>query len=943
MSDGIAAHLPALHIADLQSGSTVPSLVVCRPVEAAVVADFLASASTDPAGLLVEGEPGIGKTTLWLAAVDEALELGMRVLSARATETESVLAYGSLADLLGGVDDAAFAELPAPQRLALDRVLLRADPDDLATDQRAVAAAFLAIVSGLSRERPVVLAIDDLQWLDPSSRQVLVFAARRLTGRVGVLGTVRSAPEAGSAVSWLQLPKPDAIERIRLHPFNIGVLRQVLSERLGRAYPRPAMIRIHETSGGNPFYALELARAMGDDSANTETPLPSTLSELVRARYDRLDTDAREALLAMACLASPTVDLVAHATGASPEHIVDRLEHAESNGIVGIDGNRLRFTHPLLARGVYTDATPARRRVMHRHLAEVVEEPELRARHLAMAATSADPLTLQSLDDAARTARVRGAPAAAAELLELAIGLGGDTPERRILSATHHMDAGNPGRAKAILETTIKSLGASPLRAAASHLLAIVHVFDDSFLEAVGLLEHVLDETGADLELRVQMLVTLAFARFNAGLLAAAVDSAEDAVADATRLGHPHLLSQALGMGVMVRFLRGDGLDEAILRRALELEDRGAPGPSAFRPSAQRPLLLACTGQLEQAHEEICTIRRHYLEQGQESELIFVDFNAVLLEIWRCDFTEATAVADDLVERALQLGGDLPRCVSLTSRAALGAYCGRVDQARIDAAEALEAGRRSGSHALSEWPVTVLGFLDVSLGNYQSALATLQPQVCRLDAAPDGTEIISASFVPDVVEAMIHLGRLAEAEPLVERLEHNGRRLDRPWMLPVGARGRAMLLAANGDIEAAHVAAQRAMVEHERLPMPFERARTLLLLGQLQRRQRHKEAAAITLNEALTAFEDFGTPLWADRVRAELTRVNVAPTSSAPLTPSEQLVAELAASGMTNRDVAAALFISPKTVEANLARIYRKLEIHSRAELGRRIGALADG
>jgi DNA-binding CsgD family transcriptional regulator len=185
---------------------------------------------------------------------------------------------------------------------------------------------------------------------------------------------------------------------------------------------------------------------------------------------------------------------------------------------------------------------------------------------------------------------------------------------------------------------------------------------------------------------------------------------------------------------------------------------------------------------------------------------------------------------------------------------------------------------------------------------------------------------------------MISLGRSGEAEPLIEALERNGRRLDRPWMLAVGARGRSMWLAAQGDVEGAARKAQDAMAEHDRLPMPFERARTQLLLGQLQRRQRQKDAATKTFREALQAFDAMGTPLWADRVRAELARVKVAPSHDLALTPSERRVAELAASGMTNRDVAAALFISPKTVEANLARIYRKLGIKSRAELGRVIG-----
>jgi DNA-binding CsgD family transcriptional regulator len=159
-------------------------------------------------------------------------------------------------------------------------------------------------------------------------------------------------------------------------------------------------------------------------------------------------------------------------------------------------------------------------------------------------------------------------------------------------------------------------------------------------------------------------------------------------------------------------------------------------------------------------------------------------------------------------------------------------------------------------------------------------------------------------------------------------------------MLAVGARCRSLWLAATGDIAAATEMAEQAMAEHARLPMPFERARTQLLLGQLQRRQRQKDTATHTFREALQAFESMGTPLWADRVRAELARVKVVPTRDLELTPSERRVAELTASGMTNRDVATALFISPKTVEANLARIYRKLGIKTRAELGRLIGDL---
>jgi len=914
----------------------VPVGVVSRPAEAAT--DFLTSASAGPRALVVEGEPGIGKTTLWSAVVQQAAARGFRVLSARPAAAESVLAYASLADLLRDVEQAAFADLPYPQRHAIDGVLLRADAAAEPTDRRAVAAGFLSVIEGLASEAPVLLAIDDLQWLDPSSVHVLAFAARRLSGAVGILAAVRTEVDGRGGASWLQLSDDDAVERICLHPLTVGALHAVVSERLGQSLPRPTMVRIHEISGGNPLYALELARAVAGGTTDIENSLPTTLAELVRARTGGLDDDVHDVLLAAASASAPTVELLARAVGAEAATVTRALEVAEGKGIVGIDGNRIRFAHPLLAMGLYADAVPARRREMHRRLAEVVEEPEPAARHLALAATTADPATLQCLDEAAEMARMRGAPAAAAELVELAVGLGGDTPLRRIRSARHHFDAGDPGRAKAVLVKTIAALKSGRLLAMALFLMALVHLSDDSFLEAAGLLERGLDEIGDDLALRVQTLVTLAFVRINTGQFTGAAESIELAVIDAERLGHGQLLSHALAMRVTVGMFRGDGLDEHCLRQALKLEDPNAAVPLFLRASTQNALLLAWAGQLDKAHDEMGDIRRRCIERGEENELAFLAFHSALIEIWRGNFTEATQIAEDTMERAHQLGGDQPLFVALTIRATLAACAGRVEDARDDAAEALAAGLRSNSHTRLDWPITTLGFLEVSRGDYAAALNVLQPLLSRLDAAPDSAEIMVADFVPDAVEALIQLGRLAEAEPLIERLERNGRRLDRAWMLAIGARCRAMLLSASGDLNAATSTAWQAIAEHERLPMPLERARTQLLLGQIQRRQRRKEAAAETLREALTAFEEMGIPLWADRVRAELARCVTVPRRPTELTPAERRVAELAASGMTNRDVASALFVSPKTVEVNLSRVYRKLGIHSRAELGRHMG-----
>jgi len=409
--------------------------VIGRSTEAEAVAAFLDSVADEPTALVVEGEPGIGKTTVWLSTLKTARKRGFRVLSARPSAAESVFAYAGLADLLHGVDASAFTGLPHPQLVAVDQILLRADVTSAPTDQRAVGAAFLSIVQRLADDAPVLLAIDDLQWLDPSSTQVFAFAARRILGPVGILVTVRNDRGSLRSVESLQLASPDRIDRITVGPLSVGALHTVISDRLKRSFPRPTMIRIRELSGGNPLYAIELARALDGHAASSEVSLPNTLAGLVHARIGNLDEEARDVLLATACLATPTVQLVARATDLDVERVVDDLAVAENDGIVNIEGNLLRFAHPLLATGVYTEATPAKRREMHRRLAKLVDQPELKARHLALSVTIADSELLQSLDAAARMAMVRGAPTAAAELMERAIQLGGHTPQRRIVLA----------------------------------------------------------------------------------------------------------------------------------------------------------------------------------------------------------------------------------------------------------------------------------------------------------------------------------------------------------------------------------------------------------------------------------------------------------------------------------------------------------------------------
>ncbi|OBB71303.1 LuxR family transcriptional regulator [Mycobacterium sp. 852014-52144_SCH5372336] len=907
--------------------------VIERPAEFRAVRDFLRSVESGPCALVIEGDAGAGKTTLWLAGISAARECAFRVLTARAGQAETALAYAVVADLLGDIPTEVFADLPDVQRLAIDRVLLRADDDGPPTDQGAVAAAFTTVIERLCVDGPVLVALDDVQWLDPSSQAVVDFAARRSSGCVGMLLTGRTEHAGPGAASWLQL-HPSDIRRVHVGPLSLGGLHALISTRLGRSFPRPTMVRIAEISGGNPFYALELARAI--DAGGSQSVLPATLAELMRRRIGRLRPEAQALLLAAACEAAPTVGLLARVTNSTVDRTAELLAEARDKGILTISGDAVAFSHPLLARSVYTDAKPNERRAMHRSLAEAVLLDESRARHMALAAASADPATLEALDIAADTAVARGAPAAAGELLELAIGLGGDTPTRRIRAADHYLHAGDLERTRGLLEGLTERIPRGVHRAMALNLLASMRIQHNNFTDAVVHLEQALNHDEGDREVRVRTLLLLAYARLNAGEFGAALQSAERAAAYAEDVGIADLTSQVLAVRNNIACMCGRGVDWAGMRRALALQDPNSEAPIAFRARANYALLLAFVGQLDEAAEQMDLVRQRCVERGSETDLVFVAVFSALIEIWRGRYADATRIAEETVEREQQLGGEHMRVVAKTIQSAVAAYAGRQDETRDVATAAIRLAER-GSPRLADWASVNLAFLEVSLGNYEQALQILQPLVDRFPFLP-GTEIITAGFVPDAVEAMVALGRAADTEPMIATLEANGRLLDRPWMLATAARCRSLWLAAQGEIDEAADMARHALAHHERLPMPFEHARTLLLLGQLQRRQRQKEASRATMTEALHVFESLGTPLWAQRARAELARAGASGNGHLGLTPSEHRVAELAASGMTTKDVATALFISPKTVETNLSRIYRKLGIRSRAELGRVFG-----
>jgi len=325
-------------------------------------------------------------------------------------------------------------------------------------------------------------------------------------------------------------------------------------------------------------------------------------------------------------------------------------------------------------------------------------------------------------------------------------------------------------------------------------------------------------------------------------------------------------------------------------------------------------------------------VQQRMLDHGTEVDIIWAAVHVAAIAVWSGRYAEATQAAAEATERAEQMGGRLVLVTAWTQLAAAAAYTGREDDARAAARAAIDTANEVGASQLAKEPSNSLAFLEVSLGNYPAALATLKPYLEVFDPTR-GTEIEGGGHLPDAIEALSAQGRVDDAEPLVEALERNGTTHDRAWMLAMAARGRGHLLAARGDLDGAQHALQHAIAHHQRLPMPFETARTQLLLGQLQRRRRRRQDAVTNLQEALQSFERLGTPLWASRARAELARLDSPRGDGQGLSAAEQRVADLAATGLSNKEIAAELFISEKTVETNLSRVYRKLGIRSRGGL----------
>jgi DNA-binding CsgD family transcriptional regulator len=922
----------------------VPEEVVGRGDELAATERLIERAATGLAALVLTGAAGIGKTTIWEAGVAAARAASFTVLRTRPARSETVLTLGGLTDLLGPIADRVVGELPEPQRHALEVALLRVAPSGILPDQRALSVAVTGAMRELTAEAPVLIAIDDVQWIDESSAALLAYALRRLADRpIGVLATARAGEIGGEnpreASELLAAVATDRRERVDLEPLPLGALHGLFQLRLGRSFPRLALVRIEAASGGNPLYALEIGRALKGSTIPTDPhvplPIPDTLGSLMTGRIAVLPVETREALQLVAAAAEPTLEVVETARPGSRAALASAIEA----GVVLLDGDTIRFAHPLLAQSALNLVGPPELRRIHADLAVATPSPDARARHLGQAADRPDASVAAALADAAGSARDRGATLDAVALfLDAARATPSDRPilqlERsRLAAECLFIDLSETIEADAILEAAVGRAPAGPERADALSLRALLRYYNGRVHDAVELGEAALVEAGQAPLVRATVLGRLAFLVMQLDLERGLtlVDEAIDLID-----GHPGgvdpdlhanaLLLRANGELGLVRPTRPEAIERGlrlITPGGRSWEHEGADG-SAFG-------LARHTDDLDRAIAMTRELIRAKSGAGGDDPFNLVQLSGLL--VFRGAWDEARGVAAAAMDGYARERSEIHTAWGLRGVALVAVHEGRLDDARTFAGEGLRIATERGDAVVAAFHRHILGFAALSEADWVEADGQLT-EAATLAEAVSIRHPGRLKIAGDRVEAALALGDTGRAAAIVATLEEAVRIAPTPWVCAVGARSLGLLAAARGETDVAASELDRAMIEHDRLPMPFERARTLLAKGRLHRRRKEKRLADEALHEALAVFDGLGARIWTQTARTELARVGRRPRAPGSLTETERQVALLAAQGLTSRQIAEQAFLAPKTVGNVLGRVYAKLGIHSRAELG---------
>jgi DNA-binding CsgD family transcriptional regulator len=787
----------------------------------------------------------------------------------------------------------------------------------------------------------VLVAVDDAQWLDHASSEALAYGIRRFqTQTIGILLARRVGLESALLAELLRSPARDRFTSVAVGALDVQTLGRVVQEHLGKTLPRPLLSEVHQASGGNPFYALEIVRTLSRSGISVEAgrplPVPESLQDLVHTRLLALPTESREFLIAAAAHAHPTVAITESASGVGRDV---GLEPARAARVVETDGDRLRFTHPLLAAGALEIAVPRRRAEIHARLAELLTDPEARAWQLAASADEPDESIAAALEEAAAHARSRGAPRPAALLLERAVeltpGVDPDTATARAVEAAElHFEAGDSRRAETLLREVVAPLAAGPVRARALVLLARVRLYNAP-AEARELFAQVIDEAGDDRR-------TLALAHEGVAACSlwlfqdfvTAIEHSDVALAMARESGAEALAGDVLMTRLSAEAALGSPNAAATAELALELQQKTTEVRVLDQPLVSVAEYWCWTDLHERSRDALLELLQRAQDHGDENARPWLLYLLGKCELAAGRLTEAARIALEGRQAAEQSAQGLFETANRGLEALAQSALGRAEAAK----------------GAVDWEVTpqgrfivldvsaALGHLDLSVGAPGETASRLQP--CVDFVRREGiVEPGITRFVVDHVEALIELGRRAEAEELLDWHEGNARRLERASARASCARCRGLLAAHGGDLAAAFAAFEEALEWHAKVELPLDRGRTLLALGVAQRRAKHRREARATLEEALRVFEALDAVLWAERALTELKRISGRAATPGGLTPAEERVAALVAEGKTNREVAAALYLSDRTVEGHLSRVFAKLGIRHRTEVAPALAA----
>jgi DNA-binding CsgD family transcriptional regulator len=938
-------HLPA--------GGDNDARGLVRTAEWSRVREFTSGAPSRaaPSLLAVTGEAGAGKSTLWRAGLEVATGAGGRVLRSEPSAGEADASFAGLSDLLADILPAVAGDIPGPQREALEVALLLRPAGDQPSSAHAVGLAVLAALRSALAAGPVLLAIDDVQWLDAGSLDALTFALRRVSaGPLAVLLAARAEAPADPLTfgappvphGWRDLltavPAPESVTLAPLDPWQV---HKLLPPEVTAAQAR----LVARQSRGNPFWAREIWASL--DAA--EAPVPPLAKGLTGRLSRSLTPEAAEAL-AMVAAAGRIGTRDALAVLRHHDDPATALDEAVLAGLVVEKAGRLAAAHPLIGAAAVESMPPLRRAQLYRRLAAAAASPERHAHFAALAAgPGPDPEVAAALDAAAAAAHARAGSAAAGQFAAQAVAFtpAADTEalaRRRIRAGELLFLAGELAQSLSQLEAldtadlATAGLDTADLERALPMLADVTDLLRGPE-PAIARVTRWVASAGTEPRRRALVLALASDTAY--GLPGGRRAAAQDAIACALAAGPAANASRhrALLNLVIAKVTGGDGLDRDLLAQAEELEPGLPPGPLHDTADLNRGLWARFVEDLDTARAALRRCIARASEAGEDYPLVtFLCYLAATEEL-----AGAYRAGEEAIAAAQQTAAwhDWPPSPwHLEPRCDLLIAAGRLDEALALADEHLPDGPDEPA-STAFVGACVRGKVSFWRGDAEAAIPHLErARACaeQLEWTDPGCRSRLDSLL---AEACLSGGRPEEASRIAAWLGDTGRRMGRPTLTGDGARLEALIAAVAGDLEAAVAAARTAVAAHESSPVRAELARSLLVLGQVERRRKARGEARAALRRAAGLAAELGHRPLLDRIERELPRA-VAARPDGELTAAEQRVADQIAGGATSREAAAALFVSVRTVETHVAAIYRKLGIRTRSELRRALAARSD-